>query len=103
MFLVFTVSFLFGYLGHAFARVKAETLMIYSTPYDANLQDLYAQKTPLFVASINSNKYHFVSCSGAKRIKNENRIYFSSIQEAERRGYTPAKNCKELGLFTKVF
>jgi len=102
MFSVFTASFLFGYLGYAFVRVRSETPMIYSTPYNANLQDFYAQKAPLFVASINSDKYHFVSCSGAKRIKEENKIYFFSTEEAERRGYTPTKNCKELGLFTKI-
>ncbi len=45
------------------------------------------------VASKNSDKYHFTWCSGAKRIKEENKIWFNSAQEAESRGYTLAGNC----------
>jgi hypothetical protein len=46
------------------------------------------------VASKNSNKYHYSWCSGAKRIKPENQIWFNSAQEAESRGYTLAGNCQ---------
>lgn len=41
----------------------------------------------LFVGSKNSVKYHSPSCSYAKRIKPENRVCFSSKEEAEKRGY----------------
>lgn len=51
-------------------------------------------KTGLYVASKNSTKYHLPSCSGAKRIKEENKVWFNSKEEAERAGYEPAKNCK---------
>lgn len=40
-----------------------------------------------------SKKYHFSWCSGAKRIKPENQIWFNTAQEAESRGYTLAGNC----------
>lgn len=50
----------------------------------------------LVVGSKNSTKYHFPWCSGAKRIKPENTISFSSFEEARAAGYTPASNC--LGL-----
>ena len=43
-----------------------------------------------FVGSKNSNKYHLPSCTAAKRIKPENRICFTSKEEAEKRGYVPS-------------
>jgi len=46
-----------------------------------------------FVASKNSNKYHLPTCQWANKIKPENRICFSSKEEAESRGYQPAKCC----------
>ena len=45
------------------------------------------------VASKNSNKYHYLWCSGAKMIKESNKIYFNSSSEAENGGYTLAGNC----------
>ncbi|MEZ4200742.1 MAG: hypothetical protein R3B69_04170 [Candidatus Paceibacterota bacterium] len=47
-----------------------------------------------YVASKNSNKYHLPWCSGAQRIAEANKIYFSSKAEAEAAGYQPAANCK---------
>lgn len=52
------------------------------------------KNTGLYVASKNGTKYHLPTCSGAKRIKEENKIWFDSKQEAEKAGYEPAKNCK---------
>ncbi len=46
-----------------------------------------------FVASINGKNYYPKDCSSAKRIKEENMIWFGSAEEAEADGYTPAKNC----------
>lgn len=46
------------------------------------------------VASKNSKSYHFLWCSGAKRIKEENKITFASEQEAQSQGYTLASNCQ---------
>ena len=45
------------------------------------------------VASKNSDKYHHAWCSGAKRIKQENQIWFNSAEEAEAKGYILAGNC----------
>lgn len=49
-----------------------------------------------FVGSKNSNKYHLPWCSGAKRIKPENQIWFQSEEEARKAGYEPAGNCPGL-------
>jgi len=50
-----------------------------------------------FVGSRGSNVYHYPSCHHAKRIKPENRIYFSSSQDARAKGYRPCKVCKPPG------
>ncbi|MBI1888440.1 MAG: hypothetical protein HYS15_00680 [Candidatus Spechtbacteria bacterium] len=50
----------------------------------------------LFVASKNSTKYYLPTCAGVKRIKEENKIWFNSKEEAEGLGYTPASNCPGL-------
>ena len=49
-----------------------------------------------YVASKNGSKYHFPWCSGAKRMKESNKVWFITIDEAKKAGYTPAGNCKGL-------
>jgi len=49
-----------------------------------------------YVASKNGNKYHYPWCSGAQSIKEENKIWFSTAEEAQKAGYQPASNCKGL-------
>ncbi|MDD2934935.1 MAG: hypothetical protein PHX25_00475 [Candidatus Pacebacteria bacterium] len=49
-----------------------------------------------YVASKNGTKYHLPWCSGAQTINDANKIWFETREEAESRGYTPAKNCKGL-------
>lgn len=46
-----------------------------------------------FVASINGKAYYPANCAAAQRIKEENRIWFRSKEEAEADGYRPAQNC----------
>lgn len=47
-----------------------------------------------YVASKTGKKYHLPWCGSAKQIKEENKIWFQSKEEAEQAGYTPAANCK---------
>jgi DNA/RNA endonuclease YhcR with UshA esterase domain len=49
-----------------------------------------------FVASKSGSKYHLLTCPGAKQIKEENKIFFASQEEAEKAGYSKASNCKGL-------
>ncbi len=42
-----------------------------------------------FVGSKNSTLYHLPTCAAAKRIKPENRVCFSSADDATKRGYKP--------------
>lgn len=48
------------------------------------------------VASKNGTKYHLLTCSGAKQISAANKIFFASVHEAQKAGYSPAANCKGL-------
>lgn len=59
----------------------------------ATLQPPQAGK---FVGSVNSDKYHLPYCSGAQRIRESNKIWFTSEAEARAQGYTPAGNCPGL-------
>lgn len=53
-------------------------------------------KSGMFIASKNGTKYHFPWCPGAQSIKEENKVWFSSEEEAKNAGYAPASNCKGL-------
>ena len=46
-----------------------------------------------FFASSKGKKYYTISCSAGKTIKQENRIYFTTGEEAERAGYTLSSSC----------
>ena len=65
---------------------------LYSTVKNDTIQE--GRLDEQVVASINSDKYHFERCSGAKRIKEENKIYFTNATEAEVAGFVLAGNCQ---------
>ena len=46
------------------------------------------------VGSKNSDKYHYSWCSGGKRIKPENQVWFENESFAQQAGYTLAGNCQ---------
>ena len=48
------------------------------------------------VGSKNSDKYHLPDCPGAKQISEQNKVWFDSIEAAEKAGYKPAGNCPGL-------
>jgi hypothetical protein len=49
-----------------------------------------------YVASKTGTKYYIPSCATVKRIKDENKVWFTTKAEAEASGYQPASNCKGL-------
>ena len=49
-----------------------------------------------FVSSKGGAKYHFPWCAGASQIAEKNKLWFNSVEEARKAGYTPASNCKGL-------
>jgi len=44
--------------------------------------------------SSSSRKYHYSWCSGAKQIKEENKVWFATAALAEAAGYSLAGNCR---------
>ena len=66
------------------------------TSLATSTKNIPSQKTGTLVGSKNGTKYHYPWCSGAQRIKEENKIWFASVEEAKRAGYTPAANCPGL-------
>lgn len=46
-----------------------------------------------YFASSKGKKYYSIGCSAGKTIKQENRIYFNSSEEAEKAGYTLSISC----------
>jgi hypothetical protein len=50
----------------------------------------------MFVASKSGNAYYLPTCATAQRIADKNKIWFESKEAAEKAGYLPAKNCKEM-------
>lgn len=57
---------------------------------------LTADAEKIFVASKNGKKYYYAWCDSAQKIKESNRVWFSTKEEAEKAGYEPAANCKGL-------
>ncbi len=55
-----------------------------------------APRDPRVVASkaSDSKLYHHSWCSGAKRIKTSNQLWFATEAEAQKAGYTLAGNCQ---------
>jgi hypothetical protein len=45
------------------------------------------------VASKSGTKVYFIWCSGVKRIKEENKVYFDTVEDALNKGYEKAKKC----------
>lgn len=49
-----------------------------------------------FVASSKGSAYHLPNCPGAKHIREENRLWFETAEDARAAGYRPAGNCPGL-------
>ena len=47
-----------------------------------------------YLASKNGKLYYTVSCSGASRIREENKVWFATSTEAEKAGYSLSVSCK---------
>lgn len=54
-----------------------------------------SSKTFYIAASRGGTKYYYQNCTGLKRVKEENLVFFASESQAEGAGYTLAKNCKK--------
>ena len=46
-----------------------------------------------FVGSKNSNKYHYPSCDWSEQIAEDNKVWFTSTEDALSHGYVPCQSC----------
>lgn len=86
-------------LGRVSTQETREVVTITPMPVQAAASASGAvvkQQSGLLVASVNGSKYHFPWCSGAQQIKDSNKLWFNSSEEAKASGYTAAANCKGL-------
>lgn len=94
-----SAAFGLGYLAGKDAGEKEELEIIYPEQAEKPGDRTSAANEALggiegqYVASKTGKSYHLPWCSGAKLIKEGNKIWFASKEEAEARGYAPAGNC----------
>ena len=107
IFLVGLASFGLGRLSVLWLKkepIVIENYELRSTNYGAENKQKETEKTAVvseaikgrYVASKSGTRYHFPWCSGAQRIKEDNKIWFETKEEAEKAGYKPALNCPDL-------
>lgn len=65
-----------------------------ATPAPASSTQSVGTAEGEYVASCNSDKFHRAGCASAGKILVENRVWFSSAEEALAAGYTPCGRCK---------
>ena len=92
--LVIIIIFSLGYFVSNLIKFEKPTIVIEKIGNDINYSQNTQNLQASVVASVNSDKYHYQWCTGAGRIKEINKIYFQSAQEAENAGFTLANNCK---------
>lgn len=62
-----------------------------TTDTDTTQAPTVGEGSGLFVASVNSDLYHHKDCTAWLRIKEENRVWFNTKEDAEKAGYGPSK------------
>ncbi|MEA2006898.1 MAG: hypothetical protein U9O20_01940 [Patescibacteria group bacterium] len=80
-------------LGGAVARKGINVVV--SGENTENIANDGTKKECVLVGSKNSNKYHQSTCRWAEQIKPENRVCFSSVEDAQNKGYKAAKCCNK--------
>jgi hypothetical protein len=105
IFLIFLVSLVSFGLGKISSFEKSKTpisvlnkqKMVYATvlesTIDNNQDNPQKEEKGIVVASKTGKKYYYPWCSGVNRIKEENKVWFNSVEEAKARGLTPASGC----------
>jgi hypothetical protein len=82
--------------GSIQATASPVTSEISTTPSNTETSLTTDVEQGKYVASKKGTKYHLPWCPGAKQIKEENKLWFDSKEDAEKAGYTKATNCKGL-------
>jgi len=61
--------------------------------YEAEPIEVAAATSGIYVASKNGQYYYLPECSGVSRIKEENKVWFQTKEEAEAKGFKPSTTC----------
>lgn len=77
-------------------KIAPETFQKNTPPASNQSASVLGATEGQLVGSKNGTKYHYPWCAGAQKIAETNRVYFTSKDQAEQAGYTPAGNCKGL-------
>lgn len=89
-----SLSFGLGFFAGLDAR-QENNISIEATPYASTATAVeFPEQEGQVVASKSGTKYYFTHCSGAARISDANKVWFTSATTAEKAGYTLAVNCK---------
>lgn len=94
--LVAAISFGLGRLSKIREEKTPITIEQPPTTYDVVGNMSVDNTDKIFVASKNGKKYYYAWCDSAKIIKEQNRVWFATAEEARKAGYDPAANCRGL-------
>lgn len=89
-------SFGLGRMSMDEGAAQGDLKITYNPQQGAEEWGEYSENLPNesnYVASKNGTKYYPINCSGANRIKEENRIYFRTVDDAESVGYARTSTC----------
>lgn len=98
--LVGVSSFGLGRISTEEKNVDSKDIVIEdSVSIDNNTETDFSRETDLstekrYVASKNGKMYYSLGCSGAKRIKPENEVWFETREDAEKSGFVFSPTCK---------
>lgn len=75
-------------------NVQPGIIIDYATG-DSSEDDAYHPETPepAYIGNINSHKFHYLWCESVNDMKEKNKIYFTTREEAVEDGYSPCKIC----------
>ena len=95
--LVGVASFGLGkHSGGVQPQVQAQAVTVSQPAPVSETTTVPASTQKNYVASKNGSKYHLLTCPGASQIKEENKVFFDTVEQAHAQGYTPAGNCPGL-------
>lgn len=73
--------------------IETFKIPIYVEKYQEPSVESKSTENKYILASKSGTKFYFTWCGGSNRIKEENRVFFGSVEEAISSGYELAKNC----------
>ncbi len=73
--------------------IKSNQVNLNNLPYASMINESIKNIEYNYVASKNGKLYYPRGCSGAKRIKIENEVWFTTAIDAEKSGFKPSTSC----------